>query len=73
VVAVALALAGLMSAPARAPVEITEDERAQIRALQREWGVAGAGIYDSDGRRLDDVAYYEDLGMAMDDPNYPRW
>ena len=56
-----------------AAYEMSADERAQMRALQREWGVPGAGIFDSDGRRLeDDVVYDEDLGMAMDDPEYPR-
>jgi hypothetical protein len=72
-VAVALGLAGLMGTPGDtsepSPAEIRE-----LRALQRDWGFAGAGIVDDDGQRVaDDVVYDADLGMAMDDPNYPRW
>jgi hypothetical protein len=74
VVAVALALAGLMGAPAHDPGEMGAEERAQVRALQREWGVAGAAIYDADGRlQEDNIVYDEDQGMRMDHPNYPRW
>jgi hypothetical protein len=73
VVAVALALAGLLGAPAHDPGAMGAEERAQVRALQRAWGVAGAGIYDADGRlQEDDVVYDEDFGLRMDDPRYPR-
>jgi hypothetical protein len=73
VVAVALALAGLLGAPAHDPGEMGAEERAQVRALQRARGVAGAGIYDAAGRlQEDDVVYDEDFGLRMDDPRYPR-
>jgi hypothetical protein len=61
VVAVALGVAGLLTgAAASVPLEPTWEERRAVRAM---------------GFRFEDEAaeWDEDLGMFMDDPNYPRW
>jgi hypothetical protein len=72
VVAVALALAGLMGTPGENP-EPSAAEIRELRALQRDWGFAGASIVDDDGQRLDgDVIFDEDLGLSMDDERYPK-
>jgi hypothetical protein len=72
VVAVALALAGLMATPADDLVEMSGEEREQVRTVMRELGFNGVRIYDKDGRLQDNVVYDEDLRMSMDDPRYPR-
>ena len=57
-----------------AAYEMGHAERAQLQALQREWGFAGAPILGADSRRLeDDVVFDEDVGMPMDDARYPLW
>jgi hypothetical protein len=70
----ALLLAGELARADATDYEMGPAEIRELRTLQREWGFAGAGIVDDDGQRVaDDVVYDSDLGMAMDDPNYPRW
>jgi hypothetical protein len=64
----------LTGADPAAAYEMGAAERAQILALQRAWGLGGAGLYDAAGHRLeDDGAFDDDRGLALDDPRYPRW
>jgi hypothetical protein len=50
----ALTLAHQVGATAAVDLEPTEEELRQLRALQHEWGLGGAPIYDAAGRRYED-------------------
>jgi len=65
-VAVGLAISGLTAIQVVDTTEIPEVERQQLRSLERYLGVA-----PTPPGGWDNLVYDEDLGMFMDDPNYP--